>query len=217
MPIEELLALYNCVPPPIPTTSNSSESTSKRGSRRARSSSAIQSDSALSTPSDASSSTVVLIGSTSIVENKLNATSKIDLAGPEGDVPGVKDAEPEKSNIEKAMKTIENNKLDLPSIQASNKDETEMKIDSDKVEAVEMLESKETDSVEFNRESEFTEMDDGDDDDDEEDESELRKLYPETFKTNEPRLLRSKLGTTALPLPTFVANCHFYAIRNENI
>lgn len=67
-----------------------------------------------------------------------------------------------------------------------------MKNVNEKVEAAAKVESKPMDSVEFSRESECTEMDEGDDDDEEEDESELRKLYPETFKTNEPRLLRGK-------------------------
>lgn len=48
---------------------------------------------------------------------------------------------------------------------------------------------------------------DEEEDEDEEEESELKKLYPETYKTNEPRLLRGKSyhsmnKSLKIPIPT---------------
>lgn len=197
MPIEELLALYNCVPPPIPTTSLSSESTSKRSSRRARSSSAIQSENTPSVPDVLPPTTA--IESASCSEHKSDASNKSISAGSDAFVSDAKDTEQQQLNVDKAIRTsekIDTHKLNATSIETKI-EETEMKMESDKIEAVAKIESKSTESVKLNRENEFTEMDEDDDDDDEEDESELRKLYPETFKTNEPRLLRGKYSTAA--------------------
>lgn len=189
MPIEELLALYNCVPPSMPTTSLSSDSASKRGSRRARCSSAIQPENTPSVPDVLPPTTS--IESASCSEHKPDVSNKRTSAGSEAHVAIAK--ETEKLNTDKAIKNSEKIDLDVletPSNKMTVQDETKVKNEDEKLEAVAMVESKPMDSVEFSRESECTEMDEGDDDDVEE--SELRKLYPETFKTNEPRLLRGE-------------------------
>lgn len=130
--------------------------------------------------------------------------------------------EQEKSNTDKAIKTsekVELDGLDTPSIKTTVQDETEVKNVNEKVEAVAKVESKPMDSVEFSRESECTEMDEGDDDEEEEDESELRKLYPETFKTNEPRLLRGKRRYAAALLTILLTLCNsmeFLATSRQN-
>lgn len=192
MPIEELLALYNCVPPPLPSTSLPSQS--KRSSRRARSGSAIQPENTPRVPDVVPPTTAIESASCS----EPDAPSENTLASPDS-----KDTIVDKSNIDKAIRTgekIETDQLDaLPIETNADEMETDMKIESDKAEVVAKAESKPTDSVELNRDSEFTEMDEGDDDDDEEDESDLRKLYPETFKTNEPRLLRGKSECAGAP------------------
>lgn len=193
MPIEELLALYNCVPPPMPTTSLSSDSTSKRSSRRARSSSAIQPENTPSVPDLLPPTTA--IESAACSEQKSDVSSKHNSTESVTYVPLAKETEQEKSNTDKAIKTsekIEFESLDASWITTAYPDETKVKNENEKVEAVAKVESKPMESVELSRESECTEMDEGDDDDEEEDESELRILYPETFKTNEPRLLRGK-------------------------
>lgn len=206
MPIEELLALYNCVPPPLPSTLLPSQSTSKRSSRRARSGSAIQPENTPRVPDVVPPSTAIESASCS----EPDAPSKNTLVSPDS-----KDTIVEKSNIDKAIKTgekIETDKLDAPPIeQTADEMETDVKIESDKVEVVAKAETKPTESVEFNRDSEFTEMDEGDDDDDEEDESDLRKLYPETFKTNEPRLLRGK--SEHHHLHVYMCNCIGYRMQ----
>lgn len=197
MPIEELLALYNCVPPPMPITSLSTESSSKRSSRRVRSTSAIHAENTPSVPDALPPSTA--IESASCSQSKSDASTSRCPTGTGTDGIDAVAMEQEKSNTEHVKIEIE--KIEMDVVEASTSpikipvDEVDAKIKSDKVQTVAEDDAKRTESVELNRDSEFTEVDEGDDDDDEEDESELRKLYPETFKTNEPRLLRGEWAT----------------------
>lgn len=237
MPIEELLALYNCVPPHMPSTSLSSESTSKRSSRRARSSSAIQPENTPSVPDPLPPSTEV--ESTSCSEQKSDAPIKIASDETDADVPDAKSADQEKSSIVTPnSEKIGIDTLDGPATKTTS-EETQLKIDgpeegrvpgecttkpdrgddgdrqsghslrdcppesktksclkcaSDEHTYRDCPQEGDTFAHAEFASKELTEMDEGDDDDEEEDESELRKLYPETFKTNEPRILRGEYG-----------------------
>lgn len=100
MPIEELLLLYNCVPPPMPMTSLSSDAASKRSSRRARISAAIQPENTPSVPDVLPPTTA--IESASCSEHKPDVSSKHTSAGPEAYVPVAEEMEKEKSNTDEA-------------------------------------------------------------------------------------------------------------------
>lgn len=192
MPIEELLALYNCLssaPPTIATTTSSGTRRSSTRSRRA----------SRPVPAPVAKETITAI------EPKIEES---ETTPPKADVDAVKPTSPARSDNE--IVKIET-KADVETAEKSDKTETlepsekcEKLEKSDKIEKLEKspLQAKELKidptnnnadeiaNVSIAKDVESIASDSDDEEDEEEEESELRKLYPETFKNKDQRLLR---------------------------
>lgn len=245
MPIEELLALYNCVPPPLPTISGSSRRRSKTSQNSGVDKTqmpppasvemptkpiAEEKEGAVEQPNDPKpvaeeENSITQVESKAktdkpidendtksddqqiAVKSKTSDTSKPDLsaaAETEGErtkcskdedmakTPDTKDAKlkTESKDISSEVKDedqteVENANQNKPSPVKSEEADSENEVDNESS-AKKMSADEEVSAAAM--EDDF----DDDDDEEEEEESELRKLYPETYKTNEPRLLRGK-------------------------
>ncbi|XP_031640179.1 mesoderm induction early response protein 1 [Contarinia nasturtii] len=238
MPIEELLALYNCVTPPIHTF------TPTGGKRKSKTSRNAGIDKTLMPPPDTMKNTPETSTSdkakdeqseqrSAIAETETTTEIKPNTDTPVKDeeikeetpsepsknvkeedesvekvnekdrgqssmVVVVEEVEPTKTEIKQESNEIscgndkENNskndnqsKLDPKNSSDTNDrdEESDTKLDSTIIKNDEIKKPNEDETVE--------ETLDKDEEESEEEESELKKLYPETYKTNEPRLLRA--------------------------
>lgn len=199
MPIAELLALYNCsVPPVVLSTpgSSSKRSTRSRGRRSSR----------LVAPTTNSKDTVIeskneLVAESKgkgekmqIEEEKLKEIKKekpISPAKKNSDNVKTETSENGSDAIKQsdAVQGLETDSKKENAPKAGKPEETKKKNKAADDKSIEPM-SVDDDLNGYVEEDE--DEDDDDDEEEEEEESDLRKLYPETYKVKEKRLLRSE-------------------------
>lgn len=171
MPIEELLALYNCVSPAVPMAASTTGSTTRRLSSRSR---GVRRASRRTPSKDASEPVDGAMQKENISANQTKEKD-VKLAGDSVSLPKV---EPDTKIVEEKKKVVD-----------------------------ELLEQKNADEVISGISDKVEETPASDDDDEVEEESDLRKLYPETYKNKDQRLLRGEsIRELRLHIQTY--NCY---------